>query len=373
MISMPFRRVFRQSRKNDFWGELQDSSLAEGTLHRATAQVLCFVILGLTGFALALNGIEGNWQLFVPLLAVIMAAVIALVWVRIRKEAEFGPLYLCIGALALLGVYLLLEHSAPDGSSLFWFLLFPPMTMFCLGLRRGTIVCCCFLFFLTLLFATPMRAFLAEPLPQTIRFRFLMAMMGAFFFSWGAEYTRSQTQKALARIMLRLEQDSLTDPLTGLGNRRGFYNYYSIAFLGTSAEKRAFAVAIVDIDFFKNINDTFGHEVGDKVLCHISNIFRSLCRESDKLYRWGGEEFLIFMPKTTAAEAECALERMRKGIKQTPYIGDGGEKITLSASFGLAAGGAGENINFRIDAADQALYVAKGCGRNRVELYRGPA
>lgn len=345
---------------------MRDISFVEGRFRRATAYVLCLVVAGLTGLAIILNIAEGNEELLLPLSLVVFAACAAFIWLGLKSDATFGPLYLCLCALVMLGVFLLLRQGAPSGSSLYWFLLFPSMAMFCLGLRRGTIVVCAFLFFLLLVLATPLQIFLAEPLSHTVRVRFLIAMLGAVVFSWGAEYTRYQTRNALARTLARLEADSLTDPLTGLGNRRDFYNFFNISFLGSSARKQPFALVMADIDHFKNINDKYGHKAGDKVLCHVADIFRTQCRETDKLYRWGGEEFLMLMPRTSTDEARQVLERMLKKLETTPYHNETEGDIAITSSFGLCAGNVWDNLDLQIAAADQNMYIAKREGRNRI-------
>ncbi|MDL2322074.1 GGDEF domain-containing protein [Desulfosarcina sp. OttesenSCG-928-B08] len=214
--------------------------------------------------------------------------------------------------------------------------------------------------------ATPLQGFLVEPLPQSVRIRFLVSMAGAFVFSWGAEYTRFKTQQTLSRTLAQLEMDSLTDHLTGLANRRNFYNFYNIAFLGAPVRKHPFTLVLADIDHFKRVNDTFGHEVGDKVLRHVADIFQAGCREADKLYRWGGEEFLLLMPRTTADEARLALERMREALSKTPYHTEDGRILSLTASFGLYEGSVENDLEQQIALADQNLYAAKREGRNRV-------
>lgn len=162
-------------------------------------------------------------------------------------------------------------------------------------------------------------------------------------FFWGAEYTHFQTQKELARTLSRLEMDSLTDPLTELGNRRDFYNFYNIAFLVSSAKKYPFALILADIDHFKNINDTFGQEVGNRVLCHVADLLQAQFHDTDKLYRWSGEEFLILMPRTTETEARQVLERMCEKLETTQYCEEQGKSISLTASFGLYEGSSAEN------------------------------
>ena len=359
------RNFLHRGRKGDFFADLHDLSLAEGRLHRATSYVLCFVAAGFTGLALLVNIVEGNTELFMPLFAVIVAISGVFAWLLLRKNAEIGPLYACLIILGALGAFLIVQGGAPNGSSLFWFLLYPPMLTFSLGHRRGTFFFCVFLLFILLMLALPLQN-LTQPLPLGTKIRFILAMLGAFVFSLGAEYSRFQTQEVLARTMARLEEDSLTDPLTGLGNRRCFYNFFTIFFLGSSAKKFPFSLAMADIDYFKKVNDTFGHEVGDKVLCHVANTLRSQCRDTDQLYRWGGEEFLILMPRTTAAEAQIVLERMRKKIEMSTGYENNTAKVAVTVSFGLCEGSTEEDVDTYIASADQNLYVAKRNGRNRI-------
>ncbi|MDL2322075.1 GGDEF domain-containing protein [Desulfosarcina sp. OttesenSCG-928-B08] len=360
-------RVFRRNPKGGLLDHLHDTSLVEIRLRRATAYVACLVTLALTGIAIVLNIVRHNPVMVMPLCRVEVGVGIAVLWLWMDNTAEFGPLYICLGILALLAGFMLVHPGKHYDVHLFyWFLLFPPMIMFCLGLRQGTVFFCVFLFFLILMLVTPLQVFLAEPLSRGIRIRFLVTLIGTFVFSWGAEYTRFQAQKTLSRTLARLELDSLTDHLTGLANRRNFYNFYSIFFLGASARKYPFTLVIADIDHFKAVNDTFGHEVGDRVLCHVADIFRAGCREADKLYRWGGEEFLLLMPHTTAGEARLALERMRETLSKTPYHTEDGRILSLTASFGLYEGSAENDLEQQISLADQNLYAAKREGRNRV-------
>lgn len=110
---------------------------------------------------------------------------------------------------------------------------------------------------------------------------------------------------------------------------------------------------------------TYGHDVGDKVLQHTTEVLGAHIRTTDKIYRWGGEEFLVLMPRTTAREARLALERMRDTVEKTPYMEDGLE-IPITVSLGLYSGVMSGDLTAQISKADQNLYVAKGSGRNKV-------
>ena len=127
------------------------------------------------------------------------------------------------------------------------------------------------------------------------------------------------------------------------------------------------SVLLVDIDRFKYINDTYGHAVGDEVLCEISHRVRSLLRAYDAAGRYGGEEFLVVLPGADAHNARVVAERLRDGVQATPVTGESFSH-EVTASIGLACT---EAVGFESSAlilvADQALYRAKAGGRNRVE------
>jgi diguanylate cyclase (GGDEF)-like protein len=120
----------------------------------------------------------------------------------------------------------------------------------------------------------------------------------------------------------------------------------------------------LDIDYFKKINDTYGHDTGDKVLETMSSIFRVSIRGFDSLIRWGGEEFLLIAPTTDLEKAGLLAERLRKIIENQSF--DTAGKITIS--LGVASFRSDDNKDSIVKRADEALYVAKRNGRNRVEI-----
>ena len=152
------------------------------------------------------------------------------------------------------------------------------------------------------------------------------------------------------------------DPLTNVRSRSYFFDAASKG----SADEAA-VVLMVDADHFKNINDTFGHHVGDKALQHFSELISNQCRKSDIVARLGGEEFGIYMPKTEVSTARAVAERIRAEIYANPLQLDGSE-ISLSTSIGVAVRQPGEQIESALKRADFALYHAKESGRNRVTV-----
>ncbi|RCL25210.1 diguanylate cyclase [Pseudomonas sp. AFG_SD02_1510_Pfu_092] len=160
----------------------------------------------------------------------------------------------------------------------------------------------------------------------------------------------------------RLNRDAQTDPLTGLGNRRGLE--FSLSLL--EAEGRAFAAVVLDVDHFKRINDSHGHEVGDQVLRRLAELMRSCCRDGDLLCRTGGEEFLMLLPGAGLEAAAVVAERLRVTVQDTPLAPVGA--VTVSLGVARWDGAAGSEPGEILSAADRALYRAKQEGRNRVVI-----
>ncbi len=166
-----------------------------------------------------------------------------------------------------------------------------------------------------------------------------------------------------------LKTFSMTDPLTGIMNRRGILRVISDEMDAVSRGKTPFAIIICDIDFFKNINDTYGHNCGDSVLKAITSIIAEAKRKSDWLARWGGEEFLILLPGTTEEQAFVVAERIRKSIKEYVHKFERND-INITISLGIARFmPTGDTIQDCIERADKALYFAKQNGRNQSVCY----
>lgn len=159
----------------------------------------------------------------------------------------------------------------------------------------------------------------------------------------------------------KLHLDAQTDPLTGLHNRRGL----QMALDQMQSEQRPFAVLSLDIDHFKSVNDTWGHDVGDQVLQRLAELMQSSSREGDVLCRVGGEEFLILLPGIAPEVAEHIAERLRRQVAQMRIEPVG----CITISLGVAHWGRQERgVEEVLKSADEMLYKAKRAGRNRVEV-----
>lgn len=153
------------------------------------------------------------------------------------------------------------------------------------------------------------------------------------------------------------------DALTGLHNRRAFNNYIEYLFEQLSRTHQIYAVLLMDIDFFKKVNDTFGHEVGDQVLQRVAALLPSAIRSTDFVARFGGEEFVVLLPATALDEAVSVAEKIRQTIAQETIIEN--HPITVSIGVSVALQQDAE-VNDTIRRADKCLYIAKEQGRNQV-------
>jgi diguanylate cyclase (GGDEF)-like protein/PAS domain S-box-containing protein len=171
------------------------------------------------------------------------------------------------------------------------------------------------------------------------------------------------------------QQESLAnyDKLTGLFNRRSIVSHAE-AELNRAERGAPLSIALIDIDNFKSINDTYGHGVGDSVLKHVAELFRKACRAYDWIGRWGGEEFVILQPGMALIEAGAVANRIRGEIHGTPLMIDSKTELRITISLGVTctddSGSSSLVIDTLMEHADMALYRAKESGRNRACLYK---
>jgi diguanylate cyclase (GGDEF)-like protein len=162
------------------------------------------------------------------------------------------------------------------------------------------------------------------------------------------------------------------DGLTGVYNHRYFQNILDQEINRAERHSTSISIILIDIDHFKKVNDTYGHQVGDFILTEFSKTIKEHIRQYDILARYGGEEFVVILPETNTEDALVVGEKLRSIIEQTPFQ-DNRETYHVTASFGQACSKPAVEDNFDknalINQADQALYEAKEKGRNRVVGY----
>ena len=180
-------------------------------------------------------------------------------------------------------------------------------------------------------------------------------------------------QQELALRNAEYQRIASYDTLTGLLNRRAVLEKVDEWLHHVRRYKGRLSVAMLDIDHFKGVNDRYGHRVGDRVLADLSSMMQRSIRKTDFVGRYGGEEFLIILPRTDAAGAAVMAERVRASLQGVPMHDAEGNTFQVTASLGIAEHFDGDDEDSLISRADTALYHAKEAGRNRVEIAACPA
>lgn len=161
-----------------------------------------------------------------------------------------------------------------------------------------------------------------------------------------------------------IQKVCVVDPLTGAWNRQSMHTHLSKEHERVLRKESHCTLCMLDVDYFKRVNDTYGHSVGDTVLRGIIERCNEQLRSYDSIFRYGGEEFLICMPEIDAISAETIIERLRQAIGDRPFVLDNGDALTVTASFGIAKLNKHKSLEDTIIEADHALLCAKSSGRN---------
>ena len=194
----------------------------------------------------------------------------------------------------------------------------------------------------------------------------------ALLFRTARDLVRELDQKTrqLEESREELHAQATRDSLTGLWNRSAILDVVERGLRLARRERSAFAVVIADLDWFKDINDAYGHQAGDRALYETARRLQAFVRPHDAVGRWGGEEFLVVLPDCGRVEAAALAERLRAGLEGEEIRPAEAPPLSITSSFGVAAMEAGDSISAEalVRAADHALYRAKRRGRNRVEV-----
>jgi two-component system chemotaxis response regulator CheY len=181
---------------------------------------------------------------------------------------------------------------------------------------------------------------------------------------------RVKIGERLLNLEARLQRLAAHDSLTGLLNRRALYDAASLELERAARTRSPISLILLDVDHFKNVNDQYGHLVGDEVLRLLARTLQHQKRSYDQVGRWGGEEFLVLLPQTTPADGAVVAERLRASIAAAHLTLPGGQTVPIRASFGVTSTTAPVvALDVLLQQADQALYRAKALGRNLVCTY----
>jgi diguanylate cyclase (GGDEF)-like protein len=174
--------------------------------------------------------------------------------------------------------------------------------------------------------------------------------------------------KERVRMMEKLQKLAVTDGLTKLYNSRSFYSQLETEVDRYNRYKHPLALLLLDLDHFKEYNDSYGHLEGDKVLVRFSQIIKSCLRTNDSAYRYGGEEFTVILPETAGAEAKTVAQRIRSALESERFSPENGGDVQITISIGVTEYHPKEELSTFIQRADKAMYLSKQNGRNKVSM-----
>ncbi len=259
----------------------------------------------------------------------------------------------------------LIYSGGEKNTALYWIYPFPAVFFILLSHRSGLLIN--LLMFSGVVYLLNNQHLLMASYEEVAIIRFEFALALTIFISFTAEFVRSSTHRELSALTIEKHKLAITDQLTKLPNRHFLETVYFKNIENDAQDYLPMSVVMADIDYFKNVNDTYGHDIGDKVLCHIANILQQNIRQSDVVVRVGGEEFLLLFAKTPLDVGVAVARKLGQILAHKPFV-DGDITIAVTISLGVALASDKQSVKLAISAADKLLYVAKTNGRNTVEF-----
>ena len=298
---------------------------------------------------------------FLTVATAVFSVLCAVNFILVRKGGKSGmtiaSVLFSVEIVALFTFFLI--SGNPDGFSALWIAMLPACGMLLFGRKRAAILSSVMFAILVFFFWVPAgRSLLQYEYNKTFMMRFPIFYLAFFLLSALLESIRSITQNELDKLRDKYKYYAAHDYLTNLLNRQGLEEWYA-----TFKNLGEQATMMIDIDHFKHVNDSFGHDVGDLVLASVAREIKSIA--DTRVCRWGGEEFVIWFPDS---EKMCDPEKIRAGIENMDITIPGSTKVLhVTVSVGVAKGTG--NLGALIKAADEAMLLAKSNGRNQIEYH----
>lgn len=299
------------------------------------------------------------WTLFS--FALLMAAN-CLLFDRRRRPLLFRSVFVVL--CASLFMYLIATGGESNTGHL-WFFVFPPFVFYISGPRMGLAVMLAMMTAVTIIFQFPEASFVSARYGTDFQIRFFASTIFLAIFSYVLDHSRRRAYDQLVQMAALHERAARTDELTRLPNRRDMKSHLEKEHDRYKRHGSHFSVILMDIDHFKQINDTYGHDAGDYILVKFAEMLQDSCRKMDLAARWGGEEFLILLPDTSLVQALAMAERFRKRVESFKAKFKN-QTIVFTTSCGVCSISQTKDLEVLMKQADINLYQAKMKGRNMV-------
>jgi len=338
-------------------------SLLSHKSHHSILLVLFFAVIILPIMAFAAWS-SGNIERCIILLAVLVVCSIVLIFEQQNKQILYVKEILVL-TIFFLSLYLVISGGLENTGALWCYPLSIILFMF-YGAKSGLGLNLLIIISATIVFILNPFEILTATYSYIEKTRFLFTFFLLNLFTFIITHAEELLVKSLNKTRKALQKANITDELTGLGNRRFIKEALQSIDRRYDSSNHLVVVMMIDIDKFKEVNDSYGHHVGDLSLVHIGQNIKNKIRKTDLIARWGGEEFLVVLTNTERQKAIEIARNVCKHIEKTPcYYND--IKIETTISIGLANfEGENKDIEQVIQHADANLYKAKETGRNKV-------
>jgi len=342
-------------------GGFFDASDAENSLKKYliyTTSVVLFLVFFFLGF---MSIPYADYTLSVVFLGSALFFLINFLYLKITDDDSYAATIIIYTLMMLTG-YLVYSGGYKNSGHL-WIYILPPIALFIHGLKKGLIDLGIFLLVISIMLFYMQGYYLDTQYAQTYKTGMISSFVLVTLVTALYTYSREKSTRKMKKVHSDLEFFLKRDPLTGLYNRRG----YNESMNGITDKHGV--MLMCDIDYFKNINDTHGHEAGDYVIQEVANCIRNTLRKDDIAIRWGGEEFLIFLSDININNGYLVAEKLRESVERmTIYYKDVALQVTVS--MGISPINDNAPLEEAIRHADNAMYVSKRSGRNKTSKYK---
>ncbi|MCF6243750.1 MAG: GGDEF domain-containing protein [Sulfurovum sp.] len=302
-----------------------------------------------------------SYELNTILLGAAFFLFINVTYLKLTDNHHYAGYIMLYLAFAL--ILYLIYSGGYDNTGPLWIFILPPLALFIHGLKKGLVDIAIFMIIILFMFFYPHNYLLDASYTMAFKIQILLSFLLLIFLSALYEYSKERSLRKMKKIQSDLEFFLKRDPLTGLYNRRGYHDSID------DISGKHGVMLMCDIDHFKKINDTYGHDAGDFVIQEVAQCIRENVRREDVAIRWGGEEFLIFLSNTNIKNGYLVAEKLRESIERLTLFYKEGITIRVTLSMGISLISNEVPLEEAIRNADNAMYVSKASGRNQISKY----